>query len=57
VNCWNNCCGFCGPLNGNPQVFSGFSPQPKDAQAFVDVAQSVMLPDDGPGNSECTASI
>lgn len=45
VTCINNCCGFCGPITGNPQIYSGFSPQPKDAQAFVDAAQSLMLPD------------
>jgi hypothetical protein len=38
----DNCCGFCGPLTGSPKVFSRIFPQPKDADAFVNVAQKLM---------------
>ena len=42
VNCCDNCCGCCGPVTGNPKIFSIFSPQPKDAIGFVNAAQAAM---------------
>lgn len=45
VGWWSNLCGLCGPISGNPIITSPFSPQPKDASAFVEIAQSVMPPD------------
>jgi hypothetical protein len=43
VGCCDNCGGLCGPVTGNPKIFSAFIPQPKDAQGFVNAAQGVML--------------
>jgi hypothetical protein len=42
VGWWDNCCGLCGPISGNPKIYSTFSPQPKDAEAFVKVAHATM---------------
>ena len=42
VGCCDNCCGLCGPITGNPKVFSLFGPQPKHADAFVAAGQQVM---------------
>eukprot|EP00277_Geminigera_cryophila_P036603 CAMPEP_0173108228 /NCGR_PEP_ID=MMETSP1102-20130122/42515_1 /TAXON_ID=49646 /ORGANISM="Geminigera sp., Strain Caron Lab Isolate" /LENGTH=208 /DNA_ID=CAMNT_0014006503 /DNA_START=9 /DNA_END=635 /DNA_ORIENTATION=+ len=41
VGCCDNNCGTCGPITGNPKVFSAFLPQPKNAKAFVEAAQAV----------------
>ena len=38
----DNCFGLCGPPTGNPKIFSPFSPQPKDAVAFVAAIQQAM---------------
>ena len=43
VGWWSNCCGFCGPISGNPKLYEAFNPQPKDADKFVEAAQKVML--------------
>ena len=45
VNCLNNCGGFCGPMTGNPIIYSNFYPEPNDAEAFVNVSRAVMFPD------------
>ena len=43
VGCCQNCCGLYGPVTGNPLYYDPFNhPQPKDVQAFVDVAQKQM---------------
>ena len=42
VGMCDNCCGCCGPVTGNPKIFSVFSPQPKDATGFVNAAQAAM---------------
>lgn len=39
----DNCCGCCGPITGNPKIFSPFRPQPLDAVAFVAAVQRKML--------------
>lgn len=38
----DNCFGLCGPPTGNPKVHLPFSPQPKDAVAFVAATQLAM---------------
>jgi hypothetical protein len=38
----DNCFGLCGPPQGNPKIFSPFSPQPKDPVAFVAAVQLAM---------------
>lgn len=42
--CWfHNYCGLCGPVTGNPLYASMFEhPQPKNVQAFVDIAQKQL---------------
>ena len=40
---FDNCFGACGPINGNPSVYTVFRPQPKNADAFVAAANQVML--------------
>ena len=42
VCCSQNCFGLCGPPVGNPKLFGRFSPQPHDAQSFVNAAQAAM---------------
>ena len=38
----DNCFNLCGPVVGNPKIFFPFSPQPKNASAFVAAAQQAM---------------
>lgn len=38
----DNCCGLCGPVTGNPKIYGLFSPQPKNADAFVQAAKMAM---------------
>jgi len=40
-NC-DNCFGFCGPPTGNPKIHYSFSPQPKNADAFVEAAKKAI---------------
>lgn len=42
VTMWDNCCGLCGGITGNPKIYSSFFPQPTDPQGFVQVAQPLM---------------
>ena len=41
VGCCGNCCGCCGPPTGNPVYYSGFSPQPKNVEAFCQTVAAV----------------
>lgn len=43
----DNCFGCCGPVTGNPKIYSAFFPQPTDAEGFVAVAQPIMLGNGG----------
>jgi hypothetical protein len=43
VTVCDNCFGLCGPITGNPIVYSSFFPQPTDPTGFVEVAQAIML--------------
>jgi hypothetical protein len=42
VGACNNCFGLCGPVTGNPKIYGGFGPQPKDKAAFVAAANAMM---------------
>jgi hypothetical protein len=44
VDCCNNCCGCCGPITGNPRIYTPLKLQPTDAEAFVAAAQRAMIP-------------
>ena len=39
---YHNCCRLCGPFTGNPLIFSSFDPQPKNADEFVQVVDSLL---------------
>ena len=43
VTNWDNCCGLCGPITGNPKQYDMFYPQPSDPQAFIDVAKPAQI--------------
>lgn len=42
VKNWQNCCGFCGPITGNPCIYSSFTPQPVNTNEFVSVANKTI---------------
>ena len=41
--CWcHNCCNLCGPMSGNPIVFTPFYPQPVNTEPFVAMAKMTI---------------
>lgn len=42
TNCCHNCCNLCGPVSGNPIVFSSWLPQPANTENFVAMAKQTI---------------
>ena len=48
----DNCCGLYGQVTGNPKIFDRFSPQPKNAEAFVFAFKQALFSGGGAAISE-----